>query len=178
MVKTCQNFWVLLCPCMSFLKLEEVFSCPPPSCPTLALFPVHKNQTSVIATFSFLIYKPTWGLLDSLCMNQCVCLGMNNVPSYFLFFACTEQFWVLAEMPFSFWELSEICSFKNLLHGMYLQFVNTVCRRMIWFSGEAARYLHVMRSKGKKLTLSLPPSRQILMGPSNSSGKLFCFFWT
>lgn len=110
-------------------------------------------------------------------IQELVCIW-GWIMFHLSFFSCTEQFWFLTEMPFSFWEFSEICLFKNLLHGMYLQFVNTACQRMIWFSGEAARYLHVMRSKGNKLTLSLPPSSQILMGPSNSSGKVFCFFWT
>lgn len=171
LLKKRQNFWVLLCPWTSFLKLQEVFPCPPISCTQQSDF----NNYSFSS--SFLIYKPTWGLLNSLCVNQYVS-GDEKCSILLSFLLCTEQFCFLTEMPFSFWKLSEICSFKNLLHGMYLQFVNTVCQRMIWFSGEAARYLRVMRSKGNKLTLSLPQSRQILMGPSNSSGKVFCFFWT
>lgn len=61
------------------------------------------------------------------------------------------------------------------------RYVFAICKCTMskkWFSGEALSYLHVMRSQGNKLTLSLLPSSQILMGPSNSSGKVFCFFWT
>lgn len=125
-------------------------------------------------SFGFIMHAPKriWGW-----MMIHLLLLFFLVPNS-LGLGCFDSLVFSTEMLFSFWQLSEICSFKNLLHGMYLQFVNTICQRMIWFSGEAASYLHVMRSKGNKLTLSLPPSSQILMGPSNSSGKVFCFFWT